>query len=132
MPKTRSHILSRESGSRYSHDVAELLDMFRKFQSVLPASLDWTTIGIPLLENDTIQSVDAQYATSETVVDSQAEDLQPSDAHTSMSPQITDSETETETSQAAVCDTGFVFSPSSSLSPTRKWSSTKAVTNHGI
>ncbi|KAL6893338.1 hypothetical protein GGI43DRAFT_386573 [Trichoderma evansii] len=94
MPKPRSYILPKESSSRYPHIFAELPEMFAKFLSVLPASLDWTIVGIPSLDVDTIGSVDTQKANSI------AADLQIPDSLTA------DSQT---TDKAAVCNTSFMF-----------------------
>jgi hypothetical protein len=104
MPKMRSHVLSEDPVSRYPHNLAGLREMLAKFQSVLPASLDWTTIGIPVLEVDTFKSVDAQNIHSVTA-EPQKGDSQASDSHAIKDPQTADSET--ETSQAAVCNTRY-------------------------
>ncbi|KAM0524860.1 hypothetical protein ACHAPE_000964 [Trichoderma viride] len=106
MPKMRSHVLSGDPVSRYPHNLAGLLEMLAKFQSVLPASLDWTTIGIPVLEVDTFKSVHAQNIHSGTT-EPQTGDSQASDSHAIKDPQTADSET--ETSQAAVCNTSFML-----------------------
>lgn len=104
MPKMRSHVLSGDPTSRYPHNLAELLEMLAKFRSVLPASLDWTTIGIPLLEVDTSRSADTQSLNSVTV-EPQTGDSKTSSSHAIKDAQITD--LETETSQTAVCNTRY-------------------------
>ncbi|KAL7894947.1 hypothetical protein HDV63DRAFT_149506 [Trichoderma sp. SZMC 28014] len=106
MPKMRSHVLSGDPASRYPHNLAELLEMFAKFQSVLPASLDWTTIGVPVLEVDTSRSVDVQNLDSK-MVESQTGNSKASDSHAIGYAQTTDPET--ETSQTAVCNTSFML-----------------------
>lgn len=107
MPKMRSHVLSGDPASRYPHNLAELLEMFAKFQSVLPASLDWTTIGVPVLEVDTSRSVDVQNLDSK-MVESQTGNSKASDSHAIGYAQTTDPET--ETSQTAVCNTRYTIS----------------------
>lgn len=112
MPKMRSHVLSGDPTSRYPHNLAELLEMFAKFQSVLPTSLDWTAIGMPVLEVDTFSSVDTQNLDLETA-EPQTGDSKASDSHG-----VQNTDSETETSQTAVCNTRytrlfllFFFSP---------------------
>lgn len=102
MPKAISNLLVNEwSSYSYPHVLAELHGKFAKFLSALPAVLDWTTIGIPSLEVDAIESVDTKGASSETV-DSHAADFHITDY------QITDSpiaDLERRKSQTATCNT---------------------------
>ncbi|KAK1252534.1 hypothetical protein MKX08_003721 [Trichoderma sp. CBMAI-0020] len=106
MPKMRSHVLSSESTSRHPHHLAELLEMLAKFQSVLPASLDWTTIGIPVLEVDTFKSADTLHMNSQTV-EPHTGDSQASGSHAVRDAQMTNSDS--ATLQAAVCNTSFML-----------------------
>ncbi|KAL9488245.1 hypothetical protein ACSS6W_000522 [Trichoderma asperelloides] len=105
MPKASSHTLPKKSSSHYSHALAELLEMFAKFLSVLPVALDWTTMGIPSLEVDTIGSVDTQ-KTNLDAAELQIPGLEILDSNTEDS-QTTDSQA--ENSQAAACNTSFMF-----------------------
>ncbi|PTB45156.1 hypothetical protein M441DRAFT_184180 [Trichoderma asperellum CBS 433.97] len=113
MPKARSHIFPKEFSSRYSHGLAELLEMFAKFLSVLPVALDWTTMGIPSLEVDAIESVDTQKVNLEAA-DLQIPGLEILDSNTADSQTI---DSQAENSQAAACNTSFMFIRSMLFSP---------------
>ncbi|KAL7917574.1 hypothetical protein ACQKWADRAFT_325510 [Trichoderma austrokoningii] len=96
MPKAPSRVLSQGDANRHSLNLAELREKVAKLRSALPASPDWTAIGIPVLEGDTIiKPIDAQKVQPNTwgshALDSDAIDSEPEDW------------------QAAVCNTSHML-----------------------